>query len=663
MSLASSGMDTAPPVKHRRTRSGCFTCRNRRVKCDETRPICDRCRKGGRDCEFPPPSSKRARLSDMKTTDAPSPLTDNDQKLSPIPDHSPTNDSDNLTEQSSARRGSIMSTLTRTRSCDPRRRRRGTRQISDASTSTSAENTTPASNSPHDDEDPPAATINSSQEELVAEWRRQCPTLDAKMEQYLLFHYEHMTHYHYMFKLDPEDFIHEELIRLAFQYEPLLYAILGFAAYHHALRLPDVQASFRAFWGYYAQSIELLRRVLQQKHDQHDLALLTMLQLATFEEYMGDWTGLMVHHRGAHSILVEIYTPQNVMATNRSRTIFNWYSRFDVIASLAAVQNAVLDRKWLVHASSWYEARKKDSLKGDLTDVMLSFGSILRLVGFDIAHLFASANDAQVRLEGSQELAPFFDRLLTKVNELTHVLDELRKDIEALHQPFTPDVELPTSAVAEDDVFDGNIPLFKGKLWHLNFVWLDWYGVSLMLKYQTLLAQHKFHANTSPQSARMQHISEQPTLPPEFQKYAEIQCQIYEAVERSTHAPEGAILGCNSSLRFASLFLPRAPPESNLKYTMWSRKKLATVERMGYVYPPHFRQQMAQLWALPEVEDWWLPNNEGKLAILDQIRSVVQERHEQALQQIQQTGRDDGRTDLRELKGIFEKLNISALHD
>jgi len=29
-------------VKHRRTRSGCYTCRNRRVKCDETHPICDR---------------------------------------------------------------------------------------------------------------------------------------------------------------------------------------------------------------------------------------------------------------------------------------------------------------------------------------------------------------------------------------------------------------------------------------------------------------------------------------------------------------------------------------------------------------------------------------------------------------------------------------------
>jgi hypothetical protein len=29
-------------VKHRRTRSGCYTCRSRRVKCDEAHPICER---------------------------------------------------------------------------------------------------------------------------------------------------------------------------------------------------------------------------------------------------------------------------------------------------------------------------------------------------------------------------------------------------------------------------------------------------------------------------------------------------------------------------------------------------------------------------------------------------------------------------------------------
>ena len=29
-------------IKHRRTRSGCYTCRSRRIKCDEGRPACER---------------------------------------------------------------------------------------------------------------------------------------------------------------------------------------------------------------------------------------------------------------------------------------------------------------------------------------------------------------------------------------------------------------------------------------------------------------------------------------------------------------------------------------------------------------------------------------------------------------------------------------------
>lgn len=48
-------------VKHKRTRSGCFTCRARRVKCDESRPVCERCRKGGRGCLYPSPITSSSR--------------------------------------------------------------------------------------------------------------------------------------------------------------------------------------------------------------------------------------------------------------------------------------------------------------------------------------------------------------------------------------------------------------------------------------------------------------------------------------------------------------------------------------------------------------------------------------------------------------------------
>ncbi|KXJ84721.1 hypothetical protein Micbo1qcDRAFT_170004, partial [Microdochium bolleyi] len=39
------------PRKHSKTFSGCWTCRTRRVKCDEVRPACVQCRSKGLDCQ------------------------------------------------------------------------------------------------------------------------------------------------------------------------------------------------------------------------------------------------------------------------------------------------------------------------------------------------------------------------------------------------------------------------------------------------------------------------------------------------------------------------------------------------------------------------------------------------------------------------------------
>lgn len=37
--------------RHHKTYSGCWTCRARKVKCDEGRPTCRQCRRNGRECE------------------------------------------------------------------------------------------------------------------------------------------------------------------------------------------------------------------------------------------------------------------------------------------------------------------------------------------------------------------------------------------------------------------------------------------------------------------------------------------------------------------------------------------------------------------------------------------------------------------------------------
>lgn len=43
--------DNRKKAFHAKARTGCLTCRKRRVKCDENRPACGRCRKGNRQCE------------------------------------------------------------------------------------------------------------------------------------------------------------------------------------------------------------------------------------------------------------------------------------------------------------------------------------------------------------------------------------------------------------------------------------------------------------------------------------------------------------------------------------------------------------------------------------------------------------------------------------
>ncbi|KAI0884279.1 uncharacterized protein GGS22DRAFT_21452 [Annulohypoxylon maeteangense] len=55
-----------PPVKrrtnHTKVRTGCVTCKNRRVKCDERKPLCGRCEKAGFLCAgYEGPNSRRGR--------------------------------------------------------------------------------------------------------------------------------------------------------------------------------------------------------------------------------------------------------------------------------------------------------------------------------------------------------------------------------------------------------------------------------------------------------------------------------------------------------------------------------------------------------------------------------------------------------------------------
>lgn len=89
-----------------------------------------------------------------------------------------------------------------------------------------------------------------------------------------------MTNYHYGLAVDEDDFFNSELPTVALQCEPLLNALVGFAAYHITLRNPN--GELKDFLQYYNKGVTQLLRLLKNGTCNVHV-LLTILQLATIE--------------------------------------------------------------------------------------------------------------------------------------------------------------------------------------------------------------------------------------------------------------------------------------------------------------------------------------------------------------------------------------------
>lgn len=105
--------------------------------------------------------------------------------------------------------------------------------------------------------------------------------LPREMQYYLNYHQQYINHHHYFFKHDATHFVNTTLLELALEYEPLLYAVVGFAAYHMTLRKPN--GKVQDFLGYYNRSVQLLLKSLRDDQKHTDATILTILQLAAFE--------------------------------------------------------------------------------------------------------------------------------------------------------------------------------------------------------------------------------------------------------------------------------------------------------------------------------------------------------------------------------------------
>ena len=281
--------------KHKRTRSGCFTCRSRRIKCDEARPVCDRCKKGNRDCVYPSASSSSSSKAGARSRskskgpgsrsrkgDSSPGQTENDDShgVGPIADGDVVDEEQGFEVES----GSRLSPSTFTARSIPTRPARhsstqsltkGPRQpIETLSSSPSTE-----ASSRFESMSTRSGSISLLPQDLFVS--PGIANLSEDMRFYLIFHQEVLTFRHYSLRQPNDRFVHQTITEFALQYEPLLYAVVGFAAYHHCMQSGN--GELYSFLQYYNKALILLRESLSSGEKHSEATLVTVLVLTTFE--------------------------------------------------------------------------------------------------------------------------------------------------------------------------------------------------------------------------------------------------------------------------------------------------------------------------------------------------------------------------------------------
>lgn len=275
--------------KHKRTRSGCFTCRSRRIKCDEGRPICERCRKGSRDCVYPSPnapSAKGSRSAKSRSARPQSQGSDSSGKLEadeisplePIIDEEEpegTGVGSELTPTSGTGTGQSRHDLHRSQSGQSLRKR-SLKQLSEAGSFNLEPSSSPSTESSRfESMSVRSASISQSTLDLLNNSR-----LSEDLRFYLDFHQQFISPQHFFLRQSSVRFINHSIIELALSYEPLLYALVGFAAYHHTLQSGG---KLYTFLKYYNKALVLLRKSLESGEEHSEATLCTVLVLTTFE--------------------------------------------------------------------------------------------------------------------------------------------------------------------------------------------------------------------------------------------------------------------------------------------------------------------------------------------------------------------------------------------
>ncbi|KAI0506430.1 hypothetical protein F5B22DRAFT_650682 [Xylaria bambusicola] len=615
-------------VKHRRTRSGCYTCRSRRVKCDEKHPICDRCRKGKRECIYPDPSATKgpANSNTSKETSLTSQEASPESSIDDLEDFEKETKLESIRDEEEP----IVHSPHYPQSTKGSHRERaasafqlpraGNRQNSETPSLEGTKSSSPAVSTGTSAS--LSTTIQSSDAALQpsttsSKWAH----LHTDIQFYLDYFCENITHYSYGIPNDPDGFFSSTLLSIAIREgnDALLYAVVGFSAYHATLRQPH--GKVEDFLGYYNKSVTILLSSLK-RGDGHRLpSLLTMLQLATIEEYLGDWVNLSFHQTGALQILTQLYSPETIKQSPLS-ALLTWYIRFDVSVAMMGGFGTALPREWFVSAVEGSESKVEDS-PDDLAWRTEIQATTLRLISMDMSLLYAKYSQGQISAEN---YSTEYDQVSVRLWDWKNRLDPAITDANFLVTNFQYKRPL-TDADVVDPYQPGS--LYDHPLFSTTILLMEWHSIIIM----HMSRQEAYGLQQEPSN--------------ELRQLALSACKMYETVQRWPDAPPGALIAVQPCLALSCLFIPR-----DSKYSMWTRRKYAFLEAAGYIFPTTMRSRMAELFEDPSCIQWWLPHDEGLSPTLRKIRAFA-DAHNGSLV-TQQTEA------LREISAIFSNMRLDS---
>ena len=259
---------------------------------------------------------------------------------------------------------------------------------------------------------------------------------------------------------------------------------------------------------------------------------------------------VLEHQKAAYAMLLELYDVKSIMKKKTRRNILAWYSRFDLFAGLMSGYEMVLGREWFCANESYYQLQSQRN-PGNIDCKIEAAIASHRVLAMDMAVLFAKLPRGEISVDDFTKENRFIaERLRTYRRNLDLLIADQRYLVYSFQVPQERDPE---------DIVNPYLPggLYKGALWTVNFMLMDWLGLDVMHRYQTALM-----------------FKQQP--PPELENMALELCRIFEAIEFWSDSPPGSVLQAQAGLGIATLFLPR-----DQRHVMWCRRKMAMIEAKG----------------------------------------------------------------------------------